>query len=146
MPEHVAEVPDRARRLIRTIITVVTSVVTVLLAVVPIVIQALEPVHDTLPGDWYAWLVGIAATIVAVALAVQKILTSDVVEQLLQRYAPRLAAAHPGVIDTTATPVGEIPVVTTLTATEVADARSLRDALDPGDPVRNVLERILERT
>lgn len=95
MIDHVPLVPDRARRNLRTILNVVVSVTVVILGLVPVVLQAVEPLTEHLPGGWYLWLVGIAATVVAVATAVQRILTSPVVEQLLQDRAPSLAATTP---------------------------------------------------
>lgn len=142
MSEKVS-VPDRVRRFVRTMLTVALAVVTVLLAIVPVVVEALEPVAEELPGGWYAWLVGVAGTIVVVAGAVQRILTSDVVEGLLQRFAPRLAAGSSGVIYATAEQ-GEVPVITTLSPVEAESARQLRAALDEGDPIRGVLDRILD--
>lgn len=135
MTAHVVLVPDRARRSIRTILNIALSVALVVLGLVPVILQAVEPLQENLPGGWYLWLVGIVGTIVAVATAVQRILTSSVVEQFLQDKAPALAAA----------PIGSdgVAVITDVTAAEYDDMRSLASALAPGDPSRAVLERIL---
>jgi len=135
MTDHVALVPDRARRNLRTILNVALSVALVVLGLVPVILQAVEPLQENLPGGWYLWLVGIAGMIVAVATAVQRILTSSVVEQLLQDKAPTLAAA----------PLGSdgVTVITDVTDAEVADMRALVSELDLGNPSRAVLERIL---
>lgn len=152
MSEHAAAVPDRARRLIRTIVTVATSVAAVLLVLVPIVLQALQPLSEQLPGGWYPWLVGVAGTIIAVALAVQRILTSDVVEQLLQRYAPRFAAVTPDgaavitslppVVDDAAA-IAALPAERAISADTRASLSELRDFLDEGDPARDALTTVL---
>lgn len=134
MTDHVVLVPDRARRNIRTILNIALSVALVILGLVPVLLQAVEPLQENLPGGWYLWLVGIAGTIVAVATAVQRILTSSVVEQLLQDKAPALAAAP--VVD-------GVTVITNVTTGEYDDMRALASALEPGDPSRAVLERIL---
>jgi len=135
MTDHVVLVPDRARRNLRTILNVALSVALVVLGLVPVLLQAVEPLQENLPGGWYLWLVGITGTIVAVATAVQRILTSSVVEQLLQDKASALAAA----------PMGSdgVTVITDISTTEYDDMRALASALAPGDPSRAVLERIL---
>lgn len=136
MSSH-ALVPDRARRGLRTAVVVVLAVVTVVLGFVPVVLQAVEPLQAHFTGAWYPWLVGVAGTIVAVALAAQKILTSPIVEQLLRDKAPSLAAESS---------VGSAYLeVLTLTAVERANLASLRDALDEGDPGRVALDRVLAR-
>ena len=134
MTDHVVLVPDRARRSIRTILNIALSVALVVLGLVPVILQAVEALQENLPGGWYLWLVGIAGTIVAVATAVQRILTSSVVEQLLQDKAPALAAAPV---------VNGVTVITDVTVAEYEDMRSLASALAPGDSSRAVLERIL---
>jgi hypothetical protein len=133
MTDHVALVPDRARRNIRTILNIALSVAVVILGLVPVLLEAVEPLQEHLPGGWYLWLVGIAAAVVAVATAVQRILTSPFVEQLLQDRAPRLAAVS----------ADGVPVITSLPATARADLATLRDFLDEGDPARDALTLVL---
>lgn len=133
MSEHIA-VPDRARRNLRTIINVALSVALVILGFVPVVLQALEPLQEHLPGGWYLWLVGVAGTVVAVATAVQKILTSDVVENLLQARAPGLAAAPT---------VDGVPQITTLTSEDRTELGLVATALPPGSPGRTAIENVL---
>lgn len=133
MADHVA-IPDRARRGLRTFLVVATAVLVVILGIVPVILQAVEPIQDQLPKGWYAALVGVAATVVAVAGALQKILTSPVVEQLLQANAPSIAAAPQ---------LGVLEHVDLLNDDERTNLASLRDALDEGDPGRLALDRVL---
>jgi hypothetical protein len=134
MPDHVA-VPDRTRRSLRTIVNVALSVAVVVLGLVPVVLQAVEPLQEQLPEGWYLWLVGVAGTIVAVATAVQRILTSSVVEQLLQKKAPALAAS----------PVGAdgAAVVTKLSSDERTALAHLSTFLGDGDPAGAALDRVI---
>ena len=132
-------VSDRARRSARTAITNVLSVVIVVLVLVPVILEALKPLQEQMPGNWYPWLVGVAATIIAVATAVQRILTSDVVERLLQAKAPSLAAASPAMVpaaDVVASvnPDGHLvtgPASTLPTGDLIQLGRPVRDLIDP---------------
>ncbi len=133
MSQHIA-VPDRARRNVRTIVNVVLSVAVVILGLVPVILQALEPLQEHLPGGWYLWLVGVAGTVVAVATAVQKILTSDAVERLLQARAPGLAASPL---------VDGVAQITTLTSEDRTELGLVATALPPGSPGRTAIENVL---
>lgn len=94
-----------------------------------------------LPGDVVGWLGGALGSEAAVAIVVAAALAGWY--WLWRRLEPRVPAwLIRLVLGSSKAPVYGVNVVT-LTDAEVADAASLRDALDEGDPTRSVLERIL---
>lgn len=122
---------DKTRRLIRTVLNIALSTAIVLGILVPTIVDAFGPV---LPSAWGAWLAATGATVIAVAAAVQKVLTSDLVERFLLRRAPSLAAS-----------VLTVDGAYALTDDESLALTQLHAALDEGDPSRTALARVLSQ-
>lgn len=136
MSKH-ALVPDRARRGLRTAVVVAVAVITVILGLVPLVLDAVEPLQAHFSGAWYPWLVGVAASILAVAGAAAR--------------AGALSCRRPSISGDVrifcAAPVDAhgVASIASLSDHDRLYVAQLHDALDEGDPARDALARVLDR-